>query len=268
MARREATLPDLVVATHNIMNGQRTAALVSHYRELVARRGLALLCLQEDRPRDGHLPSADIAAALGPGFAALPCESGSGLTVVYDRERLRVAPRPALELPRLPRLTWLERRYIMGGVPEQRYAQICEVTRGGAPPFVLANLHLDTAGDNRHRGRQLEVVARALGAARRVVCGDTNLFAPTSAGQLRALRRAIAPLARMGVVDPETRPTHFFARQQEPSLAHRLAARLARGGLEMPGRYDILATDLPVATRGQVHTPASDHDLVWVSLAP
>lgn len=249
------------------MNGQRVAALVPHYRELVARRGLMLLCLQEDRPRGGRLPSADITAALGPRFVAAPCESGSGLTVVYDRARVRVVLRPALELPRLLQLSWLERRYIMGGVPEQRYAQVAEVAPDDGEPFVLANLHLDTAGDNRHRGEQLGVVAASLGPGRRVVCGDTNLFAPSPAGQLVALRRALAPLARDGVVDPETRPTHFFARQQEPSLAHRLAARLARAGLEMPGRYDILATNLPVAARGQVHTPASDHDLVWASLA-
>jgi hypothetical protein len=30
----------------------------------------------------------------------------------------------------------------------------------------------------------------------------------------------------------------------------------------------VVMTNLPVAERGQVSTPGSDHDLVWAALAP
>src|SRR5450432_3592463 len=39
----------LVVATHNLMHGLRTGALIPHYLALRESEGLDLLCLQEDR---------------------------------------------------------------------------------------------------------------------------------------------------------------------------------------------------------------------------
>ena len=41
---------------------------------------------------------------------------------------------------------------------------------------------------------------------------------------------------------------------------------LGKLGLDIPLRYDVVCTNLTVTERGQVVTPASDHDLVWASI--
>jgi hypothetical protein len=42
---------------------------------------------------------------------------------------------------------------------------------------------------------------------------------------------------------------------------------LGKLGIDMPRRYYVVCANLPVAERGQVVTPDSDHDLVWARLA-
>ena len=144
----------------------------------------------------------------------------------------------------------------------------CARRRGGAP-FAAACFHLDTAGGNAHRATQVEAIAAALrerdlhGAF--VACGDTNAFALRR--QPEALTALLAPLAALGAVDPGTRPTHYFARQNEPKLPHRTGVLLGKLGLDLPRRYDVICTNLPVAERGQVVTPDSDHDLVWARIS-
>jgi hypothetical protein len=41
---------------------------------------------------------------------------------------------------------------------------------------------------------------------------------------------------------------------------------LGKMGLDLPRRYDVVCTSVPVLRRGQVVTPDSDHDLVWAAL--
>lgn len=76
----------------------------------------------------------------------------------------------------------------------------------------------------------------------------------------------VSPLAAIGAVDTETRATHFFARQNEQKLTHKLVWLVGKLGLDIPLRYDVLCTNLRVRTRQQLSTPESDHDLVWVEV--
>ena len=77
----------------------------------------------------------------------------------------------------------------------------------------------------------------------------------------------LAPLAALGAEDPGTAPTHYFARQNEPKVPHRVGVLLGKLGIDLPRRYDVVCTNLPVSARGQVATPDSDHDLVWARIA-
>jgi endonuclease/exonuclease/phosphatase family metal-dependent hydrolase len=260
----------MIVASHNLMHGLRLPRLLPHYSGMRDAHGLDLLCVQEDGPLpDGTLRSHAIAAHLGPRYAALSEPGCSGLAVIYDRQRLEPVARQVVPLPRLDRLSWFEKLYIVGGKTKQKYALLGHFAlRQGGAPFTAATFHLDTAGDNHHRGRQLSAVAEALAGrgwhTRFTVCGDTNAFAWRD--QLGALRLLLAPLAALGGQDPGTRPTHWFGRQNEPVLTHRAAVALGRLGLDVPHRYDVVCTNLPAPRRGQVHTPDSDHDLVWAEL--
>jgi endonuclease/exonuclease/phosphatase family metal-dependent hydrolase len=241
------------------MHGLRLDALLPVYQTLSRTLPLALVCLQETM--DGHAET--IAAALGLAVVAHPNE---GLGMVYDATALELVETALVPLPKLaamPRWAWV---YMRSRDPEQKYALACKVLpRHGGEPFTVVNFHLDAAGGNTHRRAQLQHMVDALPDTRRVLaCGDANIFALRNHGD--AYARLLQPLRDIGAFDPETRPTHFFARSREPRLGQRVMARLGRYGLDVPLRYDVMCSNLPVAQRGQVETPDSDHDLLWVRL--
>lgn len=259
----------MIVATHNLMRGLRLPALLDHYAALRREVGLDVLCVQENDGADGAVHSARIAATLGAHYDQLSDARFPRLGIVYDRARFAVERVELVALPRLARLSWFERLYIVGGTTRQKYAQIATLrARAGGEPFAVANFHLDTAGTNAHRRSQIAAVADALTraglATRAAACGDTNAFAWRR--QLEALRELLGPLAEHGATDPDSAPTHFFARQREPKLMHRLGVMVGKLGIDLPRRYDVVCASLPAERRGQIATRDSDHDLVWADL--
>jgi hypothetical protein len=262
----------IVVASHNVMHGRMLDALLPCYPALRDREGLELLCLQEDRFLDGDpdaRPSARIAAALGGEVQIVRDDGAPGLALVVDGGTLVVGDAGIIPLPRLASLSWFERRYIVGGKTKQKHALWATLrARAGGEPFTVASFHLDTAGGHRQRAAQTAALADALRARnlhrRLCACGDTNAFS-WRAGR-RQLDHLLAPLAAFGAADPESRPTHYFARQNEPLLPHRIGVALGKLGIDLPRRYDIVCTNLPVSARGHLETPGSDHDLVWARL--
>jgi hypothetical protein len=195
---------------------------------------------------------------------------------VIDTRTLDCRARAAIPLPRLAALSWFERRYIIGAKTKQKYALCAELGARRAPGSLTAIcFHLDTAGGNRHRQTQVRALAEALverGLDQRLVaCGDTNAFAWRRRPE--TLSSLLAPLAALGAStcdgdgDGVARPTHYFARQNEPMLPHRVGVLLGKLGIDIPLPYDVVCTNLPVAARGQTVTPGSDHDLVWARIA-
>ncbi len=259
----------VLVATHNLMHGRRLDDLVHHYRVVRERHGLDVLCVQENRcPRDGA-HSTRIASALGSDYRELSDSQRCGKGIVFDGNRLRCVHHQLHELPVLGRLSWIERRYIAGGVPDRRFVQVARFADALERTFTVVNFHLDTAGGNQHRRRQVESIAALLAEVTGplVVCGDTNAFTFLRRRQQALLHWMLEPLAAFGAVAASHGPpTHFFARQDEPHLGHRLVATLGRLGLEWPLRYDVVCTNVEVAERGVRVTPESDHELVWASL--
>ena len=269
----ERSQDSLVVASHNLMHGLRLEALIAHYVALRDEQGLDLLCLQEDRfLSDGEeLPSARIAAALGPDYRVVRDDGGPGLGFFHDTRVLTCAGQAIVPLPLLAALNAFERLYIVGGKTKQKFLLLAEwrTRAGGGAPLATACFHLDTAGGNAHRATQVAAIAAALRDRELhrafVACGDTNAFAWRR--QAEALRALLAPLAALGADDPGTAPTHYFARQNEPKVPHRVGVLLGKLGIDLPRRYDVVCTNLPVSARGQVVTPDSDHDLVWARIA-
>jgi endonuclease/exonuclease/phosphatase family metal-dependent hydrolase len=261
----------IVAATHNVMHGRRLEALVPQYLDLRDRQGLDLLCLQEDRFLGGEAgarPSALIAAALGDSYHVVRDDGARGLALILDGRRLSCAESGIIPLPRLASLSWFERRYIVDGKAKQKHALWAQLAAHGAPAFSAVSFHLDTAGGQRQRAAQTGALAGALAERgfhqRLVACGDTNAFS-WRRGR-RTLDALLAPFAAFGAADPETRPTHHFARQNEPMIPHRIGVALGKIGLDIPLRYDVVCTNLAATERGQVVAPGSDHDLVWARL--
>lgn len=263
-----------MVASHNLMHGVRLESLIPHHLALRQAEGLDLLCLQEDRyvvagPAPVERPSDRIQAALGERYRVVRQDDCPGLAFIYDEATLRCASQEVVPLPRLQSLSWFEKLYILGGRTKQKYVLLASMQPvSGAPAFTAACFHLDTAGGNVHRRAQVRALAevlRARGLERRLVaCGDTNAFAWRR--QRAALDALLAPLTELGAVDPGSGPTHFFARQNEPKVLHRIGVLLGKLGLDLPGRYDVVCANLPAPRRGQIATPGSDHDLVWAAL--
>lgn len=262
----------ILIASHNLMHGLRLPALIPHYVALRDEQGLDLLCLQEDRflTEGDDLPSTRIASALGSDYSVVRDDGCPGLALIVDRRTLECEARAIVPLPLLATLNAFERLYIVGGKTKRKYLLLAELRpRAGGAPFAAGCFHLDTAGGNAHRTTQVEAIAatlreRSLDRAF-VACGDTNAFAWRR--QPEALKALMGPLGALGAVDPETRPTHYFARQNEPKLPHRIGVLFGKLGIDVPRRYDVICTNLPAPERGQVVTPDSDHDLVWARIA-
>jgi endonuclease/exonuclease/phosphatase family metal-dependent hydrolase len=266
----------VLVATHNLMHGLRLAELVERYRSLRDTIGLEILCVQENHTVDGRPHTARIAAGMGSDYREVSADDRNGVGVVYDGSRLALLDARWLPLPALQSLTWLERCYIAGGRPERRHALLAVFRREGGDPFALVTFHLETAGSNLHRRAQVAAIAAALESAgherRAVVCGDTNAFEWRRRRQPAVMRELLAPLTERGLADVTGarggahRPTHFFARQHEPRLTHRLTVLAGKLGLDLPLRYDVVCSSLKATAYGILTTPESDHDLAWAAL--
>jgi endonuclease/exonuclease/phosphatase family metal-dependent hydrolase len=262
----------VLVATHNLMHGRKLPRLIARYAELREKRGLDVLCIQENQGH-GHSSCAEhIAEALGREYCSLCSVDRSDVALIYNRDRFELVAEDLIPLPRLAALSLLERMYIAGGRPGERQALVAILRPRGAAPLAVVSFHLDTAGGNSHRRAQVQAIAAHLARVRRrarlAVCGDTNAFAWSSRRQPAALAELLAPLCALGARDAgDSRPTHFFARQDEPLLTHRITLLLGKLGIDLPLRYDVICTDLAVAERGRETTPESDHDLVWVRLS-
>lgn len=265
-----------VVATHNIMQGHRLARLLRHYRALRDAEGLGVLCVQENGRHNTGAHAEAIAEELNAGAGEhdfqVACHADEiSVATIYDRKLFTLEDCHLVSLPQLDRLTWWEKLYIHNGLEEQKHALLSTFRHANGAQLTVANFHLEAAGGNAHRRQQMELIADALQArgltARLSACGDANSFAFRRHRQADALRYVLEPVSRYGAVDEGGEPTHFFARQYEPKLIKRICVWLGKLGIDLPGRYDVVCTNMPVVARGQVRTLDSDHDMVWAKLA-
>jgi len=268
----------IVVASHNTMHGVFLGDLIERYRALVPEHRVDVLCLQENVALSEE--QAALRANAGTHAELFSAELGEFQCVCLpEHPALATLIRKAfvleeaflVPLPRLERLNWLERLYIRGGKVTVKYALVCTI-KNHAQRLTIANFHLETAGDNAHRRRQIGAVARALherGLQRNVVaCGDTNAFSWSRQGAGRVIAELMEPLHHVAGATPKTNgeATHYFARQREDLLPHRIACLVGRLGVDHPLPYDVICSDLEALKSGKVQTEESDHDLVYAEL--
>lgn len=268
------TLRRCVVATHNILDGLYLPSLLRDYRRLHRALPLHALCIQEAVP----CAAERIAAALGRQFVVASHPGARRLAIVFDGTHLRLRKLRIHLLPRLAHVPAWQRLYA-GSKVQQKYALVGRFMwrRNGrcrAKPLTVVNLHLDAAGDLRHRTVQTRSLATALETRRDqplIACGDTNAFTWVAATAERALRQVLQPLHRRHrLIDPhasQPQPTHFFARAHEPKLGQRIAVAFGRLGVDFPRRYDVVVGAPRPLLAGYMATPASDHDLAWAAFA-
>jgi len=106
-----------------------------------------------------------------------------------------------------------------------------------------------------------------------VVCGDTNIFRAGGRAQRSALLEALQPLrspplrAEICEGSPSSmQDTHFFARADEAKWPQQAAVALGRLGVDLPGVFDIVATNRPVLSRHHWTIRSSDHDCVAATI--
>ncbi len=264
----------MIVASHNLMFGLRLERLLDHYRRLRDGAGLAVLCVQENEPGPQLAHVDRIARCLGPSYRAVWDREQPGMGLVFDGTQLELVDCELLALPNSLQLSWFDRTYLRGGRISPRFAQIATFAPRAGAPICVVNFHLTTGGPGRNgteaRRRQVDAIAAHLHerAPRRfIACGDTNAFWWRQERQPATLGYILEPLSKLGAAgDTEGGPTHYFGRQNEPKLTHQLMVLLGKLGVDLPQRYDVVCTDLPVTRRGHETTVHSDHDLVWAAI--
>lgn len=266
----------IVVATHNTMHGVFLDDLLARYEWLVGEHRVDVLCLQENVPVTApvadaaHRTHADLVAYRLPGFQCICLEDHHGLATLVHPD-CEIEDAFLISLPLLDGLNWFERLYIRGGKVTRKFALVTRVRKNGYR-LAVVNFHLETAGSNLHRQRQVQAVATALierGVSRHVVaCGDTNAFSWSRQTAKHAVAELMKPLQALAGATPKTNgdPTHFFARQREDLLPHRLACAIGRFGIDHPLPYDVICSDLHAVSTGIIATEESDHDLVIAEL--
>ncbi len=261
----------VTIASHNTMHGTFLEALLDHYKRLDAQLGLDVLCLQENLPLDDspETQAHGIGRNLGP-FHCVCLDECPGLATLV-RSSWSVLDAFLIALPRLPRLNPLERLYIREGRATQKYALVTHLGQQAAR-LTIANFHLETAGNNAHRTRQVKTIASALTARGLdqplVACGDTNAFTWSKTTSPRVLELLLEPLRRStgASLRSALEPTHYFARQRENLLTHRLVTLLGGLGIDHPLPYDVICSNLACLESGRVPIEESDHDLVYARL--
>ena len=228
------------------------------------------------------------------------------LATIYDADMFCITATGLIELPLLSPIPCHSRLIFSGKVERKHALVTVLSARlvpGTAPPtklvstetgstsgldcegicsereVVVVNLHLDAMGDNQHRRSQLQALANELvkrGLARKgrniVLCGDTNIFAAGPRQQRLALHAACSPLAELAdayICEGEPTAmldTHFFTRADEPKLPQQAVVAVGRLGLDLPGVFDIVATNMPVTARHHWSILSSDHDCVAATM--
>jgi hypothetical protein len=317
-------------ATHNIMDGVLWKKLLRHYVDLnvsLSHHPLGILNLQEnvqvqpDEPlsTSTSTPSlsstkrkttcADlIAQALGSDYQVISMPSKDArLATIYNTKHFQLVGKPhVFKLPRLATLPTWNKIFIKSGQIEQKNALVCDFqcisneTKRDKPASIIRNInfHLDAAGNNQHRTKQMQSLLTAMkmntGAKNRetdnttgteevklndietklissplhhIISGDTNIFHLSNTQQQVELKNALDCLLPMVSSDDIelTRPTHWFARANENSAIHQLGVFVGNYlGIDRPQAYDVVLTNLKIIKRGQISTDdCSDHDLVY-----
>lgn len=218
----------------------------------------------------------------------------SRLSTIYDSSLLKLIDKKTMYLPKLNHLSILNR--LAGfrieektalvtkfklrdnvAIPETQIQDQGETKHASSCPlnskktFTVVNFHLDAAGNNEHRTMQFQNMADDIDEDEPfVLCGDTNLFTffPKNKQQL-LLDKMIEPISsKTGavVIGDYNKPTHFFSRANEPKLGHQIVYQLGKLGLDVPGCYDVLISNMSEESFGQIDTPDSDHNLVYANL--
>jgi len=278
-------VPQILVVSHNIARGGTGSAktLFARYARLERklRRPIDVLCLQEQQTFDGKNLADEICRMLNGDYAvhvdSVPRTSSlppfPDPAVIWNTRTLR---RIATLLKPIPRLECYSRRAQMFATDEAQQRLVAGVRFRDASGSLLDvwSVHLDAWGGNAHKAQQLLSVVTppesqygippAPLPERKIICGDTNIYAPCHLPSRRLQRRALRQiLDRAGIQDPGSQPTFFYQRLLGSDMQTRLLRMLGRMRMLVPSKFDVVATSMPVTAYGVAKASESDHNLVW-----
>ena len=236
-----------------------TSSMASLIDTAATRKGRTRCTLYVFRRRCRVLHPPSPLRSIARSFVAAADAAAPRLAFVYDRSRLRLRSLRVLSLPLLDRLplwqsmyTGIERRYALVGLFDWRIvdaaangevasrwpistsirAASCQTARRSSSIWQRSSARINGV---------YSLVRAAAGPLPLVACGDTNCFAWDASQAERDLVSLLSPLERHhGAVDAHDfasiGPTHYFARANEPQLAHKIAVAFGKLGVDFPRR--------------------------------
>lgn len=170
----------LIIATYNIQTWLNRKNILGNIAEM-KKNGVNILCLQECKCKGGEKYLKQVFREVLPDWQIvtyIPEEGGDndGLLCAWDRKFIGIPPNvKSITLPAHHK-TYFERRIMQAG-NTKRSALIITFDYGQGRSFKIVNTHLDLAGGNKHRGKQLRALKIALEqspAKCTIICGDLN----------------------------------------------------------------------------------------------
>lgn len=279
----------ILIASHNIGRGEAIPQLhhvgkvYLQIREALPR-SIDVLCLQEQQRSNWHNIADDIATFLAPNkrykaffdrgvdthknniVLSLPPVFPDP-AIIYDSDRLYASSWMFTDIPKLDRYD-LPGRIFSTDKPRQRTVASMEFRLKGGDPFSITSFHLDAWGGNAHKQSQLvaasDAVSHRFNEERRIMCGDTNIYAPLWIPSQKLQRREFNRILKSaGVEDPSKDQTHHYSRLPGDDAFVRIIRTANKLRLLARARFDTVAGNMPVVDYGTIDTPWSDHDLVW-----
>ena len=266
----------LVVATHNLMNGRRLGGLLQVYRQALPKLKVQILCLQENIDLEHFRCDSDhcgrrkwhggpdaggvIAAALGRSWRRSELRAKDPrLVTLFDEHNFDLITQDIVTLPRLGALNWLERTYISAGEPEQKHAlfSLFRSTRrvsGGSYYRSKKKKFVPERKRIKHRARVRIIVANTHLDAAGTNQHRTNQMNAVASSLSTWARKHIRPQHRRLAVFLVAADTNCFeiSRQSQRNALHRimLPLNLAIGALDLhdysnPDTHWFARTDEP-----------------------
>lgn len=187
---------NITIATYNTQSFFDSKKIKANLHYLLKQKNIDIVCLQEVINKN---IATEVIQEILVGwkyvyFHDQTFDKHHGLATFWNPQHgLQLIETKQLLLPKLDRLTNREKKIVPPDhTNHKRGALITSFNRGGKIPLKIANIHLDLAGGNAHRVKQLAYILQHMNdknTEAKIICGDFNTLGLTQLQKQNMIKR-------------------------------------------------------------------------------